>query len=71
MGALTENHRCPRGWLSRVIDAMSTVVFGALVGVALCYGIEEQPVLALVLAFAALGAVIASALRQAVSGKTS
>ena len=31
---------------------------------------EERPVLALVLAFAALGAVIASALRQAVSGKT-
>ena len=71
MGALTENHRCPRGWLSRVVDAMSTITVGAVIGIALCYGIEERPVLALVLAFAALGAVIASALRQAVTGKAS
>jgi hypothetical protein len=69
MGALTENHRCPRGWLSRVTDALSTFAVGAAIGVALCYGIEERPVPALVLAAAALGAVLASALRQAVSGK--
>jgi hypothetical protein len=71
MGALTENHRCPRGWLSRVTDALSTVIIGALVGIALCYGIEERPVPALVLAAAALGGVLASALRQAVSGRAS
>ena len=70
MGALTENHRCPRGWLSRVTDALTTVLIGAVIGVALCYGIEERPVPALVLAAAALGGVLASALRQAVSGKT-
>ena len=69
MGALTENHRCPRGRLSRVTDALSTLGVGALIGVALCYGLEERPVLALVVAAAALGAVLASALRQAVTGK--
>jgi hypothetical protein len=43
---------------------------GGLIGVALCYGIEERPVPALVLAAAALGSVLASALRQAVGGKS-
>jgi hypothetical protein len=68
MGALTENHRCPRGRLSRVTDALSTVLVGAAIGVALCYGIEERPVPALVLAAAALGSVLATSLRQAVRG---
>jgi len=70
MGALTEHHRCPRGPLSRVTDALSTFAVGASIGVALCYGLEERPVPALVLAAAALGSVLASALRQAVSGKS-
>ena len=70
MGALTENHRCPRGRLSRITDALSTLTVGALIGVALCYGLEERPVPALVVAAAALGSVLASALRQAVSGKS-
>jgi hypothetical protein len=48
---------------------LSTLSVGALIGVALCYGLEERPVLALVVAAAALGAVLASALRQAVTGK--
>ena len=69
MGALTEHHRCPRGPLSRITDALSTLAVGAFVGVGLCYGIEERPSPALVLAAAALGSVLASALRQAVSGK--
>jgi hypothetical protein len=71
MGALTENHRCPRGRLSRVTDALGTIAVGALIGVGLCYGIEERPVPALVLAAAALGSVLASALRNAVSGRSS
>ena len=70
MGALTENHRCPRGPLSRITDALSTVVVGGLIGVVLCYGLEERPVPALVLAAAALGSVLAFALRQAVGGKS-
>ena len=70
MGALTENHRCPRGPFYRVTDALGTLGVGALIGIALCYGLEERPVPALVLAAAALGSVLASALRQAITGKS-
>lgn len=66
MGALTENHRCPRGPLSRAIDAVTTIVIGGLLGSVLVYGLVEHPTGALVLAAAALGAVLANALRQAV-----
>jgi hypothetical protein len=66
MGALTENHRCPRRRrLSRIADALTTVSVGAVVGMLLTYGIAERPAGALVIATAALGAVFASALRQA------
>jgi hypothetical protein len=68
-GALTENHKCPRGRLSRVTEALSTVGVGGGIGVILSYAIEEHPVPALVLASAALGAVLASAVRQAVNGR--
>lgn len=68
MGALTDHHKCPRGLFSRVTDAISTVGLGAVIGVVLCYAVEERPVGALVLAAAALGAVLASAVRQAVGG---
>lgn len=69
MGALTENHRCPRGWLRRLTDALFTVGIGALIGTVILYSFEERPVPALVLAAAALGAVLTSAVRQAVSGR--
>ena len=59
----------PVAGLSRVIDALSTVAVGALVGVVLCYEMNDRPVAALVLAAAALGSVLATALRQAISGK--
>jgi hypothetical protein len=65
-GALTENHKCPRGPLSRVTDALSTVAVGGVIGIALSYAIDERPVPALLVASAALGAVLASAVRQAV-----
>jgi hypothetical protein len=68
-GALTEHHKCPKGPLSRVTDALSTVSVGAVVGIVLTYIIDERPVPALLLAAAALGAVLASAVRQAVSGR--
>jgi hypothetical protein len=48
---------------------LSTVAVGALVGVVLCYAVNERPVPALVLASAALGSVLATALRQAIGGK--
>jgi len=66
-GPLTENHRCPTiGRLSRVTDALFTVAVGGVIGIVLSYMIEERPVPALVVASAALGAVLASAVRQAV-----
>jgi hypothetical protein len=68
MGALTENHRCPRGVFSRLTDAASTVGVGGLIGAVVTYAMIERPATALVLAAAALGGVLASALRQAVGG---
>ena len=69
MGALTENHRCPSGPLHRLTDALSTVAIGALIGIVLLYALEERPVPALVMAAAELGAVLTSAIRQAVGGR--
>jgi hypothetical protein len=66
LGALTDDHKCPKGMFSRVSNAISTVGIGAVVGVVVCFAIEEHPAGELVLAAAALGAVLASAVRQAV-----
>ena len=68
MGALTENHRCPRGMFSRVTDALTTVAIGAVIGAVFTFAIDDHPAGALILAASALGAVLASALRQAVGG---
>jgi hypothetical protein len=68
-GALTDNHKCPKGILSRVTEAISTVGIGAVIGIVLCFAIEDRPAGALVIAAAALGAVLASAVRQAVGGR--
>ena len=67
MGFLEEGHRCPRGVFSRLGEALLTLLIGAAVGIALCYAIEDRPVAPLVVAAAALGAVLASAVRQATS----
>jgi hypothetical protein len=69
MGALTENHHCPRGRFSRITDALSTVAVGSVIGGLLVFGIEDRPAGALVLASAALGAVLANAVRQAIGPK--
>jgi hypothetical protein len=66
MGALTENHRCPRRRFSRITDALSTVAVGSVLGAVLAFVIADRPAGALVLASAALGAVLANALRQAI-----
>lgn len=71
LGALTDDHKCPKGALSRVTNAISTVGVGGVAGAALVFVVEERPVAALVLAAAALGAVLAFAIRQAVSGRPS
>lgn len=65
MGALTENHRCPRGRFSKITDALSTVAVGGVLGGGLAFALVDQPAGALVLAAGALGAVLANAVRQA------
>ena len=69
MGFLEENHRCPRGLWSRLSEALVTVGIGAGAGTIFCYAIEDRPLASLVLAAAALGGVLAMAVRQAISGK--
>jgi hypothetical protein len=44
---------------------MVTILVGSGIGIGLCYGIEERPTGPLVVATAALGAVLANAIRQA------
>ena len=51
---------------SRITDALSTVGVGGLIGGVVAIIINEQAPTALVLAAAALGAVLASAVRQAI-----
>ena len=69
LGPLTEHHQCPRGPLRRVVEAVSTLGIGAIGGVLLCFLIEERPAAALLVAAAALGAVLANAVRDAVARK--
>ena len=66
-GALTEHHKCPRSSiLSAITDALSTVAVGGLLGGIAAVIINDQAPTALVLAAGALGAVLASAVRQAI-----
>jgi hypothetical protein len=64
-GALTENHRCPRGRFSRLGDAMITILVGGGIGATLCYGLVDRPTGPLLIATVALGSVLANAFRQA------
>jgi hypothetical protein len=50
--------------------AISTIGVGGLIGVVACFAIVDRPVSALLLAAAALGAVLAFAVRQAVGGRS-
>ena len=68
LGALTEHHKCPRGIFHRVSDALMTAGVGGLIGWMFVLTIEDRPALALILAAAALGAVLATAIRQAIGG---
>jgi uncharacterized membrane protein YjjB (DUF3815 family) len=72
MGFLTENHRCPGGVWARVGKALLTVFIGGMIGMMVAYLVNDRPegpVTALVLAAAALGGVLAMAVRQAVGGR--
>jgi len=66
MGFLTEGHKCPGGIWSRVSKAILTVAIGAAVGIVVVYALEERAVPAVWLAAAALGAVLAMSIRQAI-----
>lgn len=66
MGALTENHRCPRGAWSRVAAGIPAVLAGVVIAVLFVYAVDDRPTAALVLTAATLGAVLASAVRQAI-----
>jgi len=70
MGALTEHHRCPHGPLRRLTDSVSTVGIGGILGGALTFAIDDLPAGAVILAAAALGAVLATAVRQALTGRS-
>ena len=65
-GALTDNHKCPRGIFSRLTDALFPVGVGGVIGGIVAIIINEQAPTSLVLAAAALGAVLASAVREAI-----
>jgi len=54
--------------LSRVSDALMTAGIGGIGGWLFVLVIEDRPNGALILAAAALGAVLATAVRQAISG---
>jgi len=66
MGFLSEGHRCPGGVWARLSKALLTLMIGASIGTVVVYAIEERPVPALWLAGAALGAVLAMSVRQAI-----
>ena len=69
LGPLTDDHKCsPRGVFIRVLDALVTLVVGALMGWMTVLVFDDHAAGALILAAAALGAVLATAVRQAVSG---
>jgi hypothetical protein len=53
---------------SRISDALMTAGIGGIGGWLFCLVIEERPAGALILAAAALGAVLATAVRQAIGG---
>ncbi len=66
-GALTDNHRCPKGRFTRWRETLLTAALGGTVGGSLCYFMQEGPALFLVISYAALGAVLAYAMRQALT----
>lgn len=66
-GALTDNHRCPKGRFVGLSETLLTAGVGGIVGGSLCYVIQEGPALFLVISYAALGAVLAYAMRQAIA----
>ena len=70
MGPLTEHHQCPHGIIRRVTQAVWIVGAGAIAGGLLTWVVSDCPPPVLVLATAALGAVLAGAVKDAVGRKS-
>jgi hypothetical protein len=70
LGPLTEHHQCPHGIIRRVAQAVWIVGAGAIAGGLLSWAVSDRPPPALVVAAAALGAVLAGAVKDAVGRKS-
>ena len=70
LGPLTEHHKCPHGIIRRTTEALWIIVIGGIGGGLATWLFDERPAPALVLASAALGAVLAGAVREALGRKT-
>jgi uncharacterized membrane protein len=70
MGPLTEDHICPHGLVRRISSALSVVGVGVIIGALAPWAVNDRPAAALILASAALGGVLASAVREAVGRKS-
>ena len=70
MGPLTEDHVCPHGPFRRLSGALAIVGLGAMLGALSPWLFNERPASALILASAALGGVLASAVREALGRKS-
>lgn len=70
LGPLTEHHKCPHGTFKRLTDALRVVGIGGVVGGLSVWIVDDSPVPALVMAGAALGAVLAVAVRDALGRKS-
>jgi hypothetical protein len=70
LGPLTEHHQCPHGIIRRVTQAVWVVGAGGITGALFTWTISDRPAPALVLAAAALGAVLAGAIKDAVGRKS-
>ena len=66
LGPITENHRCTRRRLASVTGVGSTLLLGGSLGILVCFALADRPAAPVVAAAAALGAVLARAIRQAV-----
>jgi hypothetical protein len=66
LGALTEDHRCPRaGRFSRLSEKLPALAIGAVLGGGAIVAILGSPPATVTLAAAALGGVLANALHDA------
>lgn len=69
LGPLDDDHRC-LGRLARARGPLAAIAVGGTAGSLMVFAVEARPAAALIMAAAALGAVVAHALRSAVNPPT-